>query len=1049
MAMPTLPSRRRYLATVQIRLLGPVAAYDGDEPLPLGGMRERALLALLALSPGQVISTDRLIDELWGEDLPAKPGNALQALVSRLRRSIGSDAIVTKPPGYLLDIDPDAVDAILFRKLLADAATVADPEARGDVYRQALALWHGPALADFPFEEFAQREMAALEELRLSATEARIAADLEAGAGAELVAEIDELVAAHPLRESLRASQMLALYRAGRQADALRAYTAARETLGEELGIDPSPELRALEEKILLQDEGLTPRAEPGPQQPELPARLASFIGREREMADVIESFAASRLVTLTGPGGAGKTSLAIEVGRSLQVDYPDGVWLIELAPVTEPARVIDALVAVLQLEQVVGFGRTSLPDFAPEDTVVEYLRHRRALLILDNCEHLIDAAAHVAEAVLLSCPKVEVLATSRDRLGVPGELLWRVPPLGLAGEHSDAVELFVTRAKAVNVAFDPTPDDLHHIADICRRVDGMPLAIELAAARARSLAVGEIARRLDDGIAVLSDRQQTLREAIDWSYDLLTPPERELFALLSVFHGTFSLAAVEAIGGDLEALERLIDSSMVAPVSGGGEVRYRLLETLRVYAAERLATAEELDNVMATLLDFYAKEMAGAEDGLRGPDQLDWLHRIEADHDSIRGVLDWGVEQAPAATLRLAGMIGWYWYLRGNSAEARERFRVLLDAAGEDADDRARGDALMLHSLCDRSPEHVGEGFAEARDAYVRAGHGVGVVSAQAMTAAWGRNLGETLRLLEETYAAAAELDYGWGMALVRFLQAGAALNANDNQAAAELAGEAIEGFAAIGDRWGLGYGWYQRGIVLRLLGEYDAAEEALRASLEYARPMRLRREVAPVLSELGSIAVMKGEYDRADQLLDDAERFADEMPFAGSQGMVRNAKGRLARLRGDLDGSLELHRIAIAFYEEADAHGGLAWSHSCAGFTEEMRGDLEAAMEHHRLALDHARRTSDGFAIAQALEGIGATLVATGQSERGVELIHAGLAIRDRTGTPLPAGERFDVDRALASAGAALEPAALEAAVNRGNALAMDDALRSLDEA
>ncbi len=1043
MATFTAPDRGRYLATVQIRLLGPIAAVDGGASLPLGGLRERALLALLALSPGQAISTDRLIDELWGEDLPAKPANALQALVSRLRRSIGADAIVTRAPGYLLDIAREDVDAARFRSLVSAAASTADAGERSVLYRDALDLWRGPALAEFALEEFAQREAAALEEMRLTAVEARIAADLENGAGADLVPEIEELVAAHPLRESLRASQMLALYRAGRQADALRAFTAARETLGEELGIDPGPELKALEEQILMQDEQLIVAPTTPAPTSALPSRLASFVGRQQEMADVIDAFTSSRLVTLTGPGGAGKTSLAIEVGRSLEANYPDGVWLIELAPVTESARVADTVVGVLHLEQVARLGGVSLPAIDSEATIVEYLRHRRALLILDNCEHLVAAAAHLAEVVLLSCPKVEVLATSRDRLGVPGELLWRVPPLGLDDGHSDAVELFVSRAQAVSPSFDPATEDMDLVTDICRRVDGMPLAIELAAARSRSLSVAEIARRLGDGIAVLSDRQQTLRGAIDWSYELLAAEERRLFAMLSVFHGTFSLEAVEAIGGALDGLERLIDCSMVAPVSLRGEGRYRILETLRMYAAEQLDAVGETDAVMTRLLEFYFNKLEDADNGLRGPDQLDWMQRIEADHDSMRAVLDWGAEHAPVAALRLAGRLGWYWYLRGTSAEARERFAALLKAAGPDAEPRARGDALMFHSLCDTRPEHVREGFVDAREAYAAADHVEGVVNAQALVAAWGFDLDQTLSQLEEAYDLAETVDYRWGMALVRFLQAGAALGGNDNLTAVRLAGEAIDRFTGLGDRWGLGYGFYQLGTALRALGDYAGAEEALRASLEHARPMQLRREMAPVLCELGSIAVMQGDYQRAQAMLDDAERYADELPFAGSQGMVRNARGRLARLQGDADDALALHHQAIKFYEAGDAHGGLAWSHSCAGYAEEMRGNLDVAMAHHQTALGYARQTGDVFAIAQGLEGVGTTLIAGGEAERGVELIHAGLALRERAGSPLPTGERFDVDRALATAGEALDARSLEGAADRARVLDTEGAI------
>jgi predicted ATPase/DNA-binding SARP family transcriptional activator len=1039
-------SHTRYLPGVEIRILGPVQALDGGEPMTLGGMRERSLLALLALSPGQTLSSDHIIDQLWGEDLPANPANALQALVSRLRRAVGAEAIVTQAPGYVLDVEPGAVDAMQFRTLVETAADEVDPASRSEKYRAALALWRGAPLAEFPFEEFAQRDRAALEELHLLAVEARISADLESGGGGELVPELEDLITAYPLRESLRASQMLALYRAGRQAEALRAYTAAREVLGEELGIEPGPELRALEESILMQDPELRAAATAAPRRSTLPARLASFIGRDTEMVDVAAAFATSRLVTLTGSGGAGKTSLAIEVGRTLEDEYLDGVYLVELAPVVDPARVADAAVTALQLEQVIGFGSSVGHNVDSVATIVEYLRSRRVLLILDNCEHVVEAAAALAETVLLACPAVEVMATSRDRLGIPGELLWRVPSLDTAPA---AVDLFVERARAVLPSFAPDPKEVALIADICARVDGMPLAIELAAARVRSLPIAEISRRLETDIGVLSGgprsathRQQTLRGTIDWSYQLLALQEADLFASLSVFHGSFALDAAEAAASPkvddvLASLERLIDSSMVTPIAAG---RYRMLETLRVYAGEKLA--DQTDATMARLLAYFTDAMAPAQDALRGPDQIEWLNRIEADQATMRSLLDWAVTHAADDGLKLAGMLGWFWYLRGSSVEARERFAGLLDKASPDADLRFRGDAHFFHSLYDPTPHYAGPGFEAARELYQEAGYVPGVANANAMIAAFGFETAETIALLDDTAAMAAGVGYEWGVALIRFLQVGVASNGHDIAAAARLSHEATSRFASLGDSWGQGYSLYFSGSILRQLGEYERAEAAFREALDHARPMRLRREMAPVMSELASMAMNRGDFEQAERWLAEAQRYADEVPFAGSQGMVRNARGRMARLRGDLVEAERLHQEARDLYADEDAHGGLAYSRSCLGFTAEMAGDLDVARAHHLAALQNARETGDVFAIALGLEGIGGVLIAQGENERGIELIHAGLAARDGAGAPLPQGEWFDVDRALQAATAALGGDAVAEAEAKGAAMGLDAA-------
>lgn len=1045
----------RYLELMEIRLLGPLDVLVDGAPVALGGQRERALLALLALSPQQPVSTDSLIEALWGEDLPGKPSNALQAVVSRLRRAVGSEAIVTRQPGYMLDVAPEAIDAARFRAMVGTANSIVSPHDRSRLLTEALALWRAPALADFSFEEFAVREAASLEELRLAAVESRIVADLEAGGGGELVPELEGLIAAHPLRESLRASQMLALYRAGRQAEALRAFTAARELLAEELGIDPGPELRALEEAILMQDPSLDGTSNrPVPERrPALPGRLASFVGRASEMKEIADAFAESRLVTLTGAGGSGKTSLAIEVGRATEGDYRDGVWLVELAATTDPLRVADALVAALDLEHIEGGAAAEAKS--PMATVIEYLRSRCGLIVFDNCEHVVDAAAAAIEAVLLACPDIDVLATSRDRLGIPGEVLWRVPSLGLSsnGGPSEAATLFLDRAGAVNNAFNPSSEDLAEIDQICRKVDGIPLAIELAAARTRSLSVAEIARRLDVGIGVLSggprgaaDRQQALRATIDWSFRLLEPDERDLFAALSAFRGTFSLEAVEAIAFAaepvLEHLERLIDSSVVMPDPTRTENRYRLLEPLRIYAAEALADAGNYDGVMSRLLDYFMDVMAGLETGLRGPDQLEWLALVESDLDTTRALLEWGRTEAPQRALRLAGMLGWYWYLRGSAAEARGTLGALLAAAGRDADAQNRGDATFFHALHDLNREGSLAGFAVALEAYREASHTIGIAGATAMISAFGPDWAEAMAGLDEAAEMYREAGSEWGVALVRFLQAGVSLSGNSIAAAERLAEEAAEGFASLGDGWGEGYSLYMAGNALRAIGDYDGAERALRAALERARPLRLRSEMAPVLAELASIATMRSDFQTAARLLREARVLADEAPLAGSKGMVRNASGRVARLTGDLDAARKLHREALDLYQREGNRAGLAYSHSCLGFTLEMSGDHAGAAQEHLAALDNALKTNDQFALALALEGIGTALVFSGRADEGVELIGAGLATRERAGTPLASGERYDIDRALDSARDRLDASAADSAMARGREHSIDSA-------
>lgn len=715
---------------------------------------------------------------------------------------------------------------------------------------------------------------------------------------------------------------------------------------------------------------------------------------------------------------------------------------------------------SALGLDHAAEFGAAGGREVDAAEAVVEYLRDRNSLMILDNCEHAIDAAAACVEQILLACPGVEVLATSRERLGIPGEILWRVPPLRLAAGNgrSDAVTLFVDRARAVNPSFAPARQDLDYVLQICQRLDGMPLAIELAAARVRSLSVQELALRLDSGIGVLAggprtaaQRQRTLRATIDWSYQLLGPAERDLFACISVFLGSFTLPAAEAAAsptlfaehGALDCLDRLIDSSVVTPTPVASGVRYRMLETLRIYAKEKLTESGNTDAVMSRLLDYFLEALEAAEDDLRGPNQIDRLDRIEADQETLGRVLDWGEVHAPARALRLAGMMGWFWFLKGSGTEARSRMGKLLEAGGPTADARSRGDGQFYLSLHDLRPDRVRSGFEAARAAYAEGGYDLGVANAMVSSAFWGADLAETTALLDESADLYTVAAYDWGVALVRFLQAGIAMHASDIATAIRLGEEATKLFAAIGDSWGQVYSWLTVGAVLRARGDYDEAERAFRSASDHAGPMRFHREMAMLMSELASIALMRHQYDSAEQLLLEAQEYADEIPFSASQGMVRNARGHLARLRGEIDESRRLHTRAIEVYEQGENPAGLAYSHSCLGFTEEIADNLKAARSHHLMALERAQEAKDAFAVALGLEGLGATLIAGGESVRGVEMISTGLAVRERAGTPLPSGERSDVHRALEAAATALDAVALQQAVTAGRDMELEVAV------
>ncbi|HUR22786.1 MAG TPA: BTAD domain-containing putative transcriptional regulator, partial [Acidimicrobiales bacterium] len=526
---------------MRVRLFGTleVVADDGTV-VPVNGAKLRMLLALLALDAGKVVAADRLIDCLYGDHLPQRADNALQLLVSKLRQALTAGAphgpaIVTRAPGYFLDVPAEEVDARRFLTLVAEGRArleAGDYAEASSALREALGLWRGPALVEFAFDDFARSEIARLDELRLSASEDCFAADLELGRHLDVVGELAQFTAANPLRERPWGQFMQALYRSGRQADALRAFQEARAHLAEELGIDPGPELRRLEAAILAQDPSLAGAAAEGNGHAEQPGRvgnvgapLSQCLGRDDELAAVRGLLDGHRLVTLVGPGGVGKTRLAVEVALSEAARCPGGVWLVELAPVSEDG-VVPALRTVLGGPVEAGTSAT----------LAAALGSQELLVVLDNCEHVVEAAARAAVDLVTAAPQVRVMATSRETLGVPGEVLFNVPPL----KRDAAVRLFAERAAAAapGIRFDE-PDTVA-VGDICDRLDGLPLAIELAASRARALEVTQIATRLSDRFRLLSGgsrtalpRQQTLRAVVDWSYDLLADDERLVFERL------------------------------------------------------------------------------------------------------------------------------------------------------------------------------------------------------------------------------------------------------------------------------------------------------------------------------------------------------------------------------------------------------------------------------------------------------------------------------------------------------------------------------------
>ncbi|MFH8565246.1 AfsR/SARP family transcriptional regulator [Streptomyces sp. NPDC017988] len=722
---------------MRYRVLGTTRAVRADgTSVPIGGARLRALLAALALRADRAVPAAVLVDEVWGAEPPADASGALQALVGRLRRILGADRVASVDGGYRLCASPDDVDVFRFDRLVGEggrALADGDPAKAAALLDDALALWSGEALADLPDRA---ADAARWQARRLDARRAGLAAALALGRAEQVLPELTALCGTHPLDEPLQALRLRALRDVGRPAEALAAYEDIRRGMADRLGVDPGAELQGLHAQ-LLHARPVAPRAaEPQPVKPVQPlrprppgnlrARLTSFVGREADIEALRADLTRARLVTLLGPGGAGKTRLSQEAAETLAADVPDGVWLAELAPVEDPADVPEAVLTALGARETVlrGAGAEemrALSERHGEDPVARLVEHcagRRMLVILDNCEHVVEAAARLADELLGRCPGLTVLATSREPLGVPGESLRPVEPLP---EHV-AVRLFAERGAAARPGFT-VDDDPAAAAEICRRLDGLPLAIELAAARLRLLTPRQIADRLDDRFRLLTSgartvlpRQQTLRAVVDWSWDLLDAPERAVLRRLSVFAGGCDLAAAEAVcargdsdnsdnndnngdndnngaSGDspydvADSLGSLVDKSLVvaapSPLPGAG-MRYQLLETVAEYAGERLDEAGDRADAERAHLVHYREVARTTDPELRGSGQLTAVERLEVEYENLRTALRHAVAAGDEQeTLCLVLSLCWFWEIRGLRLEARNWSRDAM-ALGPD----------------------------------------------------------------------------------------------------------------------------------------------------------------------------------------------------------------------------------------------------------------------------------------------------------------------------------------------------------------------------
>jgi predicted ATPase/DNA-binding SARP family transcriptional activator len=1047
---------------------------------------------------------DRLWSE---STLPVDPMNALQTRVSKLRRALKAsgvgDIVTREGVGYRASIDPGTVDALDFADRIRAARTGAAKAADNDgihhehlqAFDDALALWRGDPLSDFAVERWAAADAARLTDLRLTAMTERAQLALALGRHQEVIGDLEPLVASDPTLESLAGLLMLGLYRSGRQADALDVYTRTREVLDDDLGLEPSVSLRSLHERVLRQDATLgvqqdmvptTARAttaSPGtaatslaeapvaglgdessqraaevaaPTVPvtmparrsrgdgdrtaptNLPTVLRPLIGRDTQLNSIAELLGGVRLLSLIGAGGAGKTSLALAAVARASSNYPDGAVGVRLASVTTPDQVPVAFADALGMPLD---GAAATRDV--RDRLVAFLTQRHMLLLVDNCEHVIDAAAVLVDNILSRCPDITAITTSREALAIPDEVQVTVGPLETPPEDSrpgevlnyPAAQLFAERARAVRPGLVFDADNLTAIGDISRSLDGIPLALELAAARVSTLSPVEVSTRLGDRFTLLTsgartaeERQQTLRATVDWSYQLLSETEQRVFDRLSIFQGGWTLMSAEEVVADegalpgavLDTIGRLVERSMVV-AEPGPTTRYRMLETLRQYAAERLHGSGSAVAVAHRHAAYFGSIVEHAEVGLRGHEQRQTLQVLHDEQPNIRAALAFleGLDGDRDAALTMAGSLGMFWHL-GRHLEGRQVLSRLV--RGDDGSPAARALALQAVSIVERPRGclvHPNPRCAEAAEQSLALFEDLGDT--------WHAALSRVLLAVEgvtgahpdrsRALLAAAEEQFDrdgdpWGPAVIGFVRMETAIKTGDVDNAVRLGRSTAVAFRQLDDAWGLSATLYHLGWGLRQFGRFAEAAPALEEAIDVARGAGLWNTAQWALADLAIEKVHLGEHAAARLLFDEAAAASREIGDGAGEVLAGYGYGLLAHVLQDWDRATHHYAVARDAFIDlgTPVYEGLVLA--ALGRCDEAHGDLVAAGVRYQDALELGRRLGEPSVTASALEGLARLASAAGNPEVAAASFVEAAGIRERFHRPAPPHERADLE-------------------------------------